>query len=359
MTSIGEYFDGVRIRGIDEGIGRDGIVQSFVATPADGSLELPTGPAGPAGDPGPAGYRIRWEGDIADDTALQALATTLREVHAGKAWRVRATNALMIWNGRTFDTHPDAFGAHGPQGQPNTLTLGTVTTGAAGSDVQVTVTGDSPGQTVDLVLPRGVEGAEGPAGSPGPITDAPDFDDAPALIDCMVPLWNAGSELWVPTAYPGWRGPWMIREAQAWDGGPGFAASQNNISTSPNLIATLNIPAQDTAWRPVVFGSVIVRNLVSNNDSNISLRARIGGTGGQQVARGASFGGNLDNPCRLTPHFAATFAPDSSVGVIAAGVPASIAITLEHGTVTAANYNWSRVGAFVTAFAVPVTGLPA
>lgn len=357
MTSIGEYFESVRIRGIDEGSGPE-VVQSYSATPADGSLELPTGPDGPAGDVGPAGYSWRWEGDVADGAALQALAATLRSVHAGKAWRVRSTNALMIWTGTTFDTYENAFGAHGPVGAVNELSIGTVTTGAAGTDVIVAVTGDSPGQTIDLTLPRGVQGAQGPTGSPGPITDAPDFDDAPTLIDSMVPLWSGSTELWVPTAYPGWRGPWTIRETQAWDGGAGFSASQTNISTSPNHVATLNIPAQDCPWRPLVFGSVMVRTGVTDNASNISVRARIGSTVGQQVARGMSFGATLDNPCRLQPHFSASFAPDSSTAVIAAGVAAQIYITLEQGTTTAANYNWSRSGAFVTAFAVPVTGLP-
>ena len=161
MTSIGEYFESVRIRGIDEGSGPE-VVQSYTATPADGSLELPTGPAGPAGAVGPAGHSWRWEGDVADGAALQALASTLRPVHAGKAWRVLSTNALMVWTGTTFDTYEHAFGAHGPVGAVNELTLGTVTTGAAGTDVIVAVTGDSPGQTIEITLPRGVQGATGP-----------------------------------------------------------------------------------------------------------------------------------------------------------------------------------------------------
>ncbi len=357
MTTIGQYFEAVRIRGLDEGQG-DGVVQSYCATPADGSLELPTGPDGPPGTTGPAGHAYRWEGDIADDAALQALTSTLRDVHAGKAWRVLATNSLMIWNGRTFDAHPNAFGAHGPVGEVNELTLGTVTTGTVGGNVAATVTGSTPGQTVNLVIPRGTVGAAGPQGSPGPITEAPDFDDAPALVDRMVPLWSPSAGLWVPTPYPGWRGPWTIRETQSWDGTGGFAASQTNVNTSPNLIATLHIPAQDCAWRPLVLGSVLVRNLVLDNGSHMSVRARIGSTSGQQVARGASFGGQVDNPCRITPHFNATFAPDSSTAVIATGVAASIYITLEHGTTTGANYNYMRTGAFVTAFAVPTTGLP-
>lgn len=51
----------------------------------------------------------------------------------------------------------DAY-ATGPQGPPNTLTVGTVTTGAAGTQAAATITGDSPEQTLDLTIPKGDPG---------------------------------------------------------------------------------------------------------------------------------------------------------------------------------------------------------
>src|SRR5574343_767248 len=47
-------------------------------------------------------------------------------------------------------------------GEPNSLSVGTVTTGAAGSSAAVTITGDAPSQTVNLTIPQG---ATGPAGA--------------------------------------------------------------------------------------------------------------------------------------------------------------------------------------------------
>lgn len=55
-------------------------------------------------------------------------------------------------------------GTDGQNGQNNTLTIGTVTTGVNPS---ATITGDSPNQVLNLVLPKGDTGAAGQAGADG------------------------------------------------------------------------------------------------------------------------------------------------------------------------------------------------
>jgi hypothetical protein len=49
-------------------------------------------------------------------------------------------------------------GKVGPQGPPNVLNVGTVTTGATGTAASATITGTSPAQTINLVLPTGANG---------------------------------------------------------------------------------------------------------------------------------------------------------------------------------------------------------
>jgi hypothetical protein len=49
-------------------------------------------------------------------------------------------------------------GKIGPQGPPNILNVGTVTTGATGTPASATITGTSPAQTINLVLPTGANG---------------------------------------------------------------------------------------------------------------------------------------------------------------------------------------------------------
>lgn len=49
-------------------------------------------------------------------------------------------------------------GKVGPQGPPNILNVGTVTTGATGTPASASITGTSPTQTINLVLPTGANG---------------------------------------------------------------------------------------------------------------------------------------------------------------------------------------------------------
>lgn len=358
MTTIGEYFDRTLIRGINEGIGRDDIVQSFHGTPADGTLELPVGPQGPDGPQGPPAHPFRHEGDIADQAALTALAANLRPVHAGKAWRVRSTNRVMVWNGRAFDTFAEAFGGRGPTGETITLTLGTVTTGPVGSDADITITGTPPAQTVDVVVPRGVKGAKGPIGGPGPIRQASDYDNSVTHIDRMVPLWDTGTAKWTPTPYPGWRGPWTVVEHQAWDGSSGFIAT-SNTTTIPYTIGQINIPAQDTAWRPFVTGGGLIRtNDSSGNSPHIA--AYLGTPTGQTVAHGTGMPDSAWCFANLIPYHGSISAlpPDSTVGTVAAGVPTTIYIRLDSPTGGGITFYFDRNLSHLAVWAVPVTGAP-
>lgn len=359
MTNIGEYFDRTRIRGINEGIGRDDIVQSFHGTPADGGFELPVGPQGPDGPQGPPAHPYRHEGDIADMAALNALATRLQPVHAGKAWRVVSTNRLMIWNGTTFDSFTEAFGGHGPVGETNTLTIGAVTTGPVGSDAEVSITGTPPAQTVAVVVPRGVKGAKGPLGPPGPLRGASDYDNSVTHVDRMVPIWNPVTEKWTPTPYPGWRGPWTVVEGVSWDGAPGFVAT-NSSTTNPRTVCEINIPAQDVPWRPFVTGGALIRLNNPDNFSAPELAAFLGSISGQVVAAGRGMPDAAWCFANLIPRWGAQSAmgPDSTAGVVAAGAATTIHLRIQSGTGTTYSLQYDRARAHLAVWAVPVTGAP-
>lgn len=359
MTTIGEYFDRTLIRGINEGIGRDDIVQSFHGTPGDGGLELPVGPQGPDGPQGPAAHPYRHEGDVADGAALTALAARLLPAHAGKAWRVLSTNRLMIWNGRTFDTFSEAVGAHGPVGETNTLSIGAVTTAAVGADAEVAITGTPPAQTLDVTVPRGVKGAKGPLGPPGPLRGASDYDNTVTHIDRMVPMWNPTAEKWTPTPYPGWRGPWSVVEAASWDGLTGFVAT-NSSTTNPRTVGEINIPAQDTAWRPFVTGGAVIRLANDGNAEAPDLVAYLGSTSGQVVASGRGVPDGAWGFANLLPRWGtqAAMAPDSTAGVVAAGAATTIYLRIESSTGTTYSLQYDRARAHLAVWAVPVTGAP-
>lgn len=58
-------------------------------------------------------------------------------------------------------------GPTGPAGPANTLTVGSVFTGAPGSAADVTITGTAPSQTINFTIPQGATGAAGPGFSDG------------------------------------------------------------------------------------------------------------------------------------------------------------------------------------------------
>ena len=62
-------------------------------------------------------------------------------------------------------------------GPPNVLTIGTVTTGAPGSDADADIGGVSPSQTLDLVIPRGDVGPKGDTGDTGDVGPKGDTGD--------------------------------------------------------------------------------------------------------------------------------------------------------------------------------------
>ena len=62
-------------------------------------------------------------------------------------------------------------------GEPTELSIGTVTTGTAGSTASATITGDAPAQTISFVIPRGDVGATGATGSVGPAGPKGDTGD--------------------------------------------------------------------------------------------------------------------------------------------------------------------------------------
>jgi len=77
----------------------------------------------------------------------------------------------------------------GAQGPPNTLTVGTVTASDPGEDAEVEITGTSPDQTINFVLPRGETGPQGPIG-PIDLPDQTDNEGKYLTTDGTDPFWE-------------------------------------------------------------------------------------------------------------------------------------------------------------------------
>lgn len=354
MSTVGEYFEFTQFQGINEGVGVAGITTSLEGTPADGSYENLQGAQGPEGPDGPAGTPFRWQGDVSDRSALNSLIPTLTAAMFGFVFRVLSDNSVMFWTGTQFVEFTDAFGGIGPTGQANVLSIGTVNTGVVGSPLIVSITGTPPAQTINLTVPRGPTGQQGIDGPPGPIAQSTDWDTGVSLTDGMIPLWDEDDELWVPTEWPGFRGPWSVVESQSWDNpSSGFLADQTNISTTPLTIATINIPALPIRWRPYITGGAIVSAVPTDFTTRVDVEVRIGSAAGDIVARGCGSTCSIDWYARLRPFFASSFSAGSTTGTIAAATATTLYVVIRRN-LGSGNYNYKRANAMIVVWAQPV-----
>jgi hypothetical protein len=98
------------------------------------------------------------EGTDGGDVEFQASGTHIQWRYVGgSTW----TNivALSAITGPTGAT--GSAGATGPAGAAATIAIGTVTTGAAGSNASVTNSGSSSAAVLDITIPRGNTGSGG------------------------------------------------------------------------------------------------------------------------------------------------------------------------------------------------------
>lgn len=92
---------------------------------------------------------------MATVTALTADRMIAIEASSVVSGSVSGTNLHLTTHGGTvIDAGP-------VQGPANTLAIGTVNTGAAGSSASATVTGTAPSQTLNLTIPKGSDGVQG------------------------------------------------------------------------------------------------------------------------------------------------------------------------------------------------------
>ena len=121
-----------------------------------------TGSVGPTGATGATGATGSTGATGATGPANTLSIGTVTEGAAAATITGTAPNQtlnLVVPKGNT-----GATGATGPAGPANSLSIGTVTEGAAAA----TITGTAPTQTLNLTLPKGNTGDTGPTGSTGP-----------------------------------------------------------------------------------------------------------------------------------------------------------------------------------------------
>lgn len=139
---------------------------------ADGATGA-TGPQGATGATGPQGPAGADGADGSDGSATVSVGTTTTG-NAGTNASVSntGTGTAAVLNFTVPRGATGATGAQGPAGQDGaqgsaTVSIGTTTTGNAGTNASVTNTGSSTAATLDFTIPRGATGATGNTGATG------------------------------------------------------------------------------------------------------------------------------------------------------------------------------------------------
>lgn len=113
---------------------------------------------GAAGDDG-------WQAALAIETDGERRVLKVVDWFGGSG--AKPATGLYVGAAGLVEAIGDAVDVRGATGAANTLTLGTVTTGAAGTDVEIEITGTVPNQTINFTIPRGDTGAAGTIGTAG------------------------------------------------------------------------------------------------------------------------------------------------------------------------------------------------
>lgn len=345
MTEI--YSDDIHVtmRSVSDSVGLPYTVNPFLLADRQALVEIREGTPGEPGEEGDPAWPWTWMGDVADPAALQAMNLTTAD--ARKAWRVVSENAIYFWNGMDFIPFDDAFGAAGRQGQANQLT-GSGVTGEPGTDAAAQITGTSPNQHLEITFPRGVQGEEGDPGEEGNIADAADvlIDDEHPLSQDYVLAWDTTLSKFRPVPSPRNAGPWAIAAGQFTGG--------SNINTSPRVVGTLTIPAQPTAWRPIVEGGLIVLSHVTAlGQSRMDIEVRLGSIDGDLIGFGHPIAAANDNRVVIAPRWAFPMTPDATFGVVPANTTATLYVLVRR-VVGNRPYTVTTEGAQLIVYAQPV-----
>ena len=245
----------------------------------------PQGEPGPKGDPGPEGPQGPQGNPGKDGTSFQVIGRydtlgNLTEAHptgtVGDAYAVgEETTEIYIWDvdSNTWENIGPLEGPAGPQGeqgpkgepggpgpqgpagedgqpgpagQAATITVGATTTGAPGTQAQVTNTGNENAAIFNFTIPQGVQGpkgAAGPRGEPGPKGDpGPQGDVGPE--GPQGPQGDPGEQ--GPKGDPGDTGPAgqaaTITVGSTTTGSPGTKAQVTNSGNENAAIFNFTIP---------------------------------------------------------------------------------------------------------------------
>lgn len=158
----------------------------------------------------------------------------------GSSIQLRTFNGYIQWKPTTETIWENMVSLNDLKGPANSLSIGTISTGAEGSQASATISGTAPNQTLSLTIPRG---NTGPANSLsiGTVTTVASGQDASATITGDAP--NQTLNLGIPQGLKGDVGPvnnLSIGTVSTLE--TGASATATITGTAPNQTLNLGIP---------------------------------------------------------------------------------------------------------------------
>ncbi|MGV0793012.1 phage tail protein [Mycolicibacterium sp. XJ1819] len=295
-------------------------------------LDVFIGPKGDPGEPMPP-WRIEWDSTVDNIGDLPAVET-LDESDNGRAWVIGTTLYVYVHDLGAYRTLE--AGIQGPRGLTPNISMSAELVEAADPDnpygeAEVVESGTSDSPHFHLLVP-GLRGPEGPSTN---IRGAPDYDDTDPPLDGQGVVWDETLEKF----RPGDLSPFAAKMYTI----PHANFIDYSGTAGRQLIASLDIEAQDVAWYPDVMGHVrIQRNFLSSAQVEVEIRIGDTGVGTGETAPLCGLGpydpswALLDsfNIAHIKPHFSdvgnpvRAIAPDSADGRVPAGQAKTIYVFL-------------------------------
>jgi hypothetical protein len=114
-------------------------------------------------DGNPVDWTWRADFRLTDSTGIPLSVQSFSfELPGGTTVDLTSASPVQDANGTFYLVGPRGF-----TGPANELTVGTVETGAASSEAEVEITGEAPEQTINFVIPQGIQGVQGIQGIQG------------------------------------------------------------------------------------------------------------------------------------------------------------------------------------------------
>ncbi|MGW6423519.1 hypothetical protein ACWF82_12650 [Nocardia sp. NPDC055053] len=255
---------------------------------------------------------------------------------------------MDVWTGSGWEHSPDAVGPVGPAAAANSITVTPTKHSETLTVPAIEFTGTGADQQLHSTAAAGLPGPVGPAGASGTITMAEDYETTTGPSHGGVFAYDRVTRRFRSASAPLGTGPWAWYQE---DFPTEIVAAVSRID-----VATVSIPAQPFAWRPLVYGHALVYS-VNNGAQTAELTVRLNNSQGALVATTpAGSGGWMylpAAPCFRDGTTTRALSPSADYAEVPAGQPVELVVAVDRIGTGTANIGFRSDRCSLVVFAEP------